>query len=139
MRGPRKTITLPTTLSSRGDVVSAGIPPSIIGANQTGLSYGEPLMSQHRREFLQESAAIAAAAVAAGYSATSLGFAANETLNVGCIGTGGRCKGLMTALSKIQGVRITAVCDVWDVGLEEGKKLADPKAFATKDHHELLA
>jgi predicted dehydrogenase len=96
-------------------------------------------MSSPRREFLQQTSAIAAAALTAGYTATSRGFAANETLNVGCIGTGGRCKGLMSALSKIQGVRITAVCDVWDVGLDEGKKLAGPKAFATKKHEELLA
>src|SRR6476619_3030721 len=99
---------------------------------------GEALMSD-RREFLQQSAAITAAALTAGYTTTSRGFAANDTLNVGCIGTGGRCKGLMSALAKIQGVRITAVCDVWDVGLNEGKQLADPKAFTTKYHEELLA
>jgi predicted dehydrogenase len=31
------------------------------------------------------------------------------------------------------------VCDVWDVALDEGRKLADPKAFATKRADELLA
>lgn len=92
-----------------------------------------------RRAFLQQTGAFTAAALTAGYSATSLGFAANETLNIGCIGTGGRCRTLMKSLVKIPGVRITAVCDVWDAALAEGKKLADPKAFATKDHHELLA
>jgi predicted dehydrogenase len=76
--------------------------------------------------------------IAAGYTATALGYAANETLNIGCIGTGGRCRELMRALQRIDGVRITAVADVWDVHLMEGRKLADPKAFATKDYTELL-
>ncbi len=91
-----------------------------------------------RREFFERSATIAAAALLAGYSATARGYAANDTLNIGCIGTGGRCRQLMKALGKISGVRIAAVCDVWDVHLEEGKKLADPQAFATKKYQELL-
>jgi elongation factor Ts len=33
---------------------------------------------------------------------------------------------------------MTAVCDVWDAHLEEGRKLADPRAFATKAFEELL-
>jgi hypothetical protein len=64
---------------------------------------------------------------------------ANETLNVGCIGTGGRCRRLMQSLAQIPGVRIAAVCDIYDTHLELGKKLADPKAFATKQYKELLA
>ena len=35
-------------------------------------------------------------------------------------------------------MKIAAVCDIWDVHLDEGKKLAEPKAFATKDYRELL-
>src|SRR5205085_4521362 len=42
------------------------------------------------------------------------------------------------ALAKIPGVRIAAVCDVWDVHLAEGKKLADAEAVATKSYRELL-
>ena len=56
----------------------------------------------------------------------------NETLNVGCIGTGGRCRTLMKPLATIPNVRIAAVCDIWDDNLEAGRKLADPKAFTTK-------
>ncbi|HEX4149073.1 MAG TPA: Gfo/Idh/MocA family oxidoreductase, partial [Pirellulales bacterium] len=62
----------------------------------------------------------------------------NETINVGCIGTGGRCRKLMEALARIPGVRIAAVCDVWDVHLEMGRSRADSKALATKHHQELL-
>ena len=94
--------------------------------------------SPARREFLQSTAMTAAGLVAAGFGATSRGFAANETINIGCIGTGGRCRMLMNALSKIAGVKIAAVCDVWDVHLEQAKKIADPQALATKQFREVL-
>jgi predicted dehydrogenase len=87
-----------------------------------------------RRRFLTSAAAgVAALALPA---ANALG--ANETLKVGCIGTGGRCRKLMESLAKIDGVRIAAVCDIYDVHLDLAKKLADPKAFATKQYKELL-
>src|ERR1044072_5102451 len=89
-----------------------------------------------RREITQS--VTAAGLVAASFYATARGYYANETLRVGCIGTGGRCRRLMQDLAKIDGVKITAVCDVWDYHLGEGKKLADEKAMTTKDYHELL-
>ncbi len=88
-----------------------------------------------RRRFLTS----AAAGVAALTLPTTKVLSANETLNVGCIGTGGRCRKLMESLAKIEGVRIAAVCDIYDVHLDLAKKLADPKAFATKQYKELLA
>jgi predicted dehydrogenase len=84
-----------------------------------------------RREFLAAGAAILAE--------SARGFAANDTLRVGCIGTGGRCRHLMKSLVKVPNVTINAVCDIWDTNLAEGQKLADPKAFATKQFEELLA
>jgi predicted dehydrogenase len=86
-----------------------------------------------RRTFLKTSAALAATAVS--YDRI---LGANEKLHVGCIGTGGRCRHLMTALVKIPDVRITAVCDVWDVSLKEGKKLAGPQVSITKNYKEVL-
>ena len=44
----------------------------------------------------------------------------------------------MKSLATIPGVRIAAVCDVWDVRLEQARKLADPKAFSTKIFEEVL-
>lgn len=73
-----------------------------------------------------------------GYLATARGYGANETISVGCIGTGGRAQALMRPLAKIPGARIAAVCDVWDEHLAAGKQLADPQAFATKDYRALL-
>jgi predicted dehydrogenase len=90
-----------------------------------------------RREFLKNTA-LTAGALAAGYTATAKGYAANETLQVACVGTGGRCRRLMQELANVKGVKITAVCDVWDQHLAEGKKLADSKATATKVFDELL-
>ena len=63
---------------------------------------------------------------------------ANDTIEVACLGTGGRCRTLMKSLAQVPGVRIAAVCDIYDPHLNEGKKLADPKAVATKHYRELL-
>jgi predicted dehydrogenase len=95
-------------------------------------------MTLSRRELLESLGIAAAGAVTAGYSATAKGFAANETINVACIGTGGRCRKLMQSLATIPGVKIAAVCDIWDFHLEEGKKLAQARAFATKDYRAIL-
>jgi predicted dehydrogenase len=93
--------------------------------------------TQTRRDFLQHTTVAAAGLTLAGPA-----VGARETgdiLNIGCIGTGGRCRGLMHSLAKIKNVRIAAVCDVWDDALAEGKKLADAKAFTTKHYKDLLA
>ncbi len=91
-------------------------------------------MNSDRRQVLK---GLGYAAVG-GYLATSRGYAANETIRVGCIGTGGRCRVLMKALAKIPGVRIVAVCDVWDANLAAGRELAEPRAFFTKDYRHIL-
>lgn len=89
-----------------------------------------------RRGFLKASAA---GLVMGGFAASSRGYAANETINVGCIGTGGRCRQLMGYLKNLPGVQINAVCDVWDENLQKGLELAAPGAFSTKDYQLLLA
>jgi predicted dehydrogenase len=89
-------------------------------------------MTSTRRSFL------GATAAALGLPAVQA-RAAGETLNVGCIGSGGRCQHLMRSLAGIKNVRIAAVCDIWDVHLNKGKELADPKAFVTRQYKDLLA
>ena len=84
-----------------------------------------------RRNFVKQSA------LSAGYTATALGYAANETINIGCIGTGGRCRELMRALQRIAGVKIVAVADIWD-GTSPKAASSRPIAFATKEYRELL-
>src|SRR5947209_15575271 len=86
-----------------------------------------------RRSFLTTSAAAALAAPALGAQG------ANERINIGLIGTGGRCRHLMQALGRIPNVRMTALCDVYEPHLDAARKLADPKAFTTRDYRALLA
>src|SRR5687767_2920227 len=77
-----------------------------------------------RREFLSSLGAGVAVVSAAG-GGLALGYPANEGVRVGLIGTGGRCLGeLLPELKKIEGVRITAVCDVWDQNLARARKEA---------------
>jgi len=92
-------------------------------------------MTTDRRDFL------AAAGVAASglLVESSRGFASNDTLQIGLIGVGGRCKHLLKSFPGLPNVKITAVCDVWEQNLAEAAKLADPKAFKTGKHEELLA
>ena len=61
------------------------------------------MKQQDRREFISTLGLGAGAMLAAGYTATARGYAANETLNIGCIGTGGRCRRLMQSLPNIAG------------------------------------
>lgn len=91
--------------------------------------------SPNRRSFLL-SATTAAAATVTGSIAR--GYPANETINVGVIGTGGRARHLLQSLIRVPGVRITMLCDVWDNALSEAAKLVDGKTTATKASAELL-
>ncbi|MBX9790742.1 MAG: Gfo/Idh/MocA family oxidoreductase [Pirellulales bacterium] len=91
-----------------------------------------------RRGFLAQ---LGSAAASAGYllsSETARGYQANDTLNIGCIGVGGRCRHLLKALVKIPDVRVAAVCDIWQENLEIARKLADPQALVTGDHRAVL-
>src|SRR5262245_9209690 len=91
-------------------------------------SHREGFLMFDRRDFLKSTAAASAASLTAGFTATSHGCHANESINVACIGTGGRCRKLMESLAKIPGVKIAAVCDVWDIHLDMAHKLADAQA-----------
>jgi predicted dehydrogenase len=91
-------------------------------------------MRPSRRSFLKTSAAGVAAF---GAPAVNV-LGANDTLNIGLIGVGGRCRALMKSLGQVSGTRQAAVCDIYDIHLEQAKALVDPKAFATKQYKALL-
>lgn len=97
-----------------------------------------PDCDRGRRDFLQASSAASAGLFSGLLAESALGFAANDTLNVACIGTGGRCRHLMKSLREVPNVRIAAVCDIYDLHLAEGAKLADPNAIQSKNFHEIL-
>jgi predicted dehydrogenase len=63
---------------------------------------------------------------------------ANETINVGLIGVGGRCRHLMTALKNVPGVRFAGAADIYGPNLDSARTLIDPNAFATADYRALL-
>ena len=52
----------------------------------------------NRREMLELMGSATAGLLHAGYTATAFGYPSNEKLNVGCIGSGGRCRKLMRTL-----------------------------------------
>jgi predicted dehydrogenase len=110
--------------------------------------------SMKRRSFLQR-AGLGTAAILVS-SASARGYQANETIQIGCIGLGGRWRRLAPNLLVIPKVAITAICDVWDEQLKLAKELVDtgavkehpegrtatpvvdPRAFATKDYRAIL-
>src|SRR5262245_4407150 len=85
-----------------------------------------------RRGFL--ATASAAALAAPGFAAQG----ANERINIGLIGTGGRCRHLMQALAKVPNVNMAALCDVYEPNLDLTQKLV-PKATRTADFRRILA
>src|SRR6201984_2102417 len=94
--------------------------------------------SLSRRKFLTTSATTVAATSALTLPASAQPIGANERINIGLIGTGGRCRHLMGALAKVPNTRMMALCDVYEPNLQLAQKLADPKAFTTRDYRELL-
>jgi predicted dehydrogenase len=88
-----------------------------------------------RRRFLQASAAVGFASL--GVPAINAKDA-NETIQVGLIGCGGRCEHLLRSLVKIPKVHIAAVCDIWDVNLAKAQKWGDGKQGGTKDYKAIL-
>lgn len=93
-----------------------------------------------RREFLKTIEQLGVGAMILGVGLESArGYAANDTINIGCIGTGGRCRHLMSSLKGLPNVRLAAVCDIYDGHIAEGLKLSDAEAYTTKNYHELLA
>jgi predicted dehydrogenase len=73
-----------------------------------------------------------------GASTAKYAFPANDTVSIGCIGTGGRAQALMKNLEAAKGARITAVCDVWDENLAKARQIAGAQAFSSKDYRAIL-
>lgn len=63
---------------------------------------------------------------------------ANETLNVGLIGVGGRCRHLLQSLVKIPNVRVNAACDIYEPNLHAVDAQIDKDAHHIKNFKELL-
>ncbi|GAA3596347.1 Gfo/Idh/MocA family oxidoreductase [Flavivirga amylovorans] len=93
-----------------------------------------------RREFITKSS-IATAGIIAG--TTTLGaipkrFGTTNTINIGIIGSGNRGGGLIPILNDIQGIHVSAVCDILPFRLEQGISRASNKVEAYKNYKKLL-
>jgi predicted dehydrogenase len=86
-----------------------------------------------RRTFLAATTAAAATLVS-----PSASRAANDILQIGLIGTGGRCRHLMKALAKIPTARMIQLCDIYEPHIAEAAKIADPKATITRRYQDVL-
>src|SRR5438132_1708212 len=93
---------------------------------------------RNRRDFLTETLA-GSTGMALGLTAPNvLGAGSDKTIRVGTIGTGGRCRELMTAAKPIDDIRFVAVCDIWEDAITQGLKLAGDKAKVYRDYRKAL-
>jgi len=91
-----------------------------------------------RRDFLKTCAGGTAGVLAAASAGRARAYRANETIRIGCIGTGGRAGLLMKRLAAMEGVELAAVCDVWDERVARGREIAGQQAFVTAEYREVL-
>ena len=93
-----------------------------------------------RREFVIKSTLASAAVVTTSVAMGSVfNFKnANETLNIGIIGTGDRGKGLTPNINRINNFNIIACRDVLPFRLQEGLAKVDGKAKGYSDYRKLL-
>lgn len=93
-----------------------------------------------RREFVIKgslaSLAITASTSMIGKVSSSIG--ANNTVNIGVIGTGSRGSGLIPFINQIDNLDVVACCDVLPFRLEEGLKRANGNAKGYADYCKLL-
>jgi predicted dehydrogenase len=87
-------------------------------------------MTITRRTFLETAGAALAA--------SGVERAEDSPVRVAVIGTGARGSDLIRALTTIDGVELTAVCDDYPPHLEQGAKYAGPQAQTFSAYHKLL-
>jgi predicted dehydrogenase len=89
----------------------------------------------NRRQFLARGSAATVAITAASYERV---LGANERLQLGIIGTGGRGRSLMKSFLKNKDVEFTGVCDVYEGNLKLGAAEAGKNAKTYGDFPKLL-
>ncbi|MBK9138096.1 MAG: Gfo/Idh/MocA family oxidoreductase [Verrucomicrobia bacterium] len=96
----------------------------------------------NRRQFLRSTAQAATAVAAASVSGPAILAAESpgKTIGVGCIGVGTRGGDLINAVVVAPGVKVTAVCDVYQPHLQKAaERSRNPAVRRYVDYRELLA
>ncbi|MBI1387841.1 MAG: twin-arginine translocation signal domain-containing protein [bacterium] len=92
-----------------------------------------------RRTFIKQSGA-GAAALAAAPAVLAAGPSPNDVIRVGCIGLGVRGGTLNRLVTRVEGVRVDYVCDVYKPHVEKGvRQSQNPNIKTTVDYQEVLA
>lgn len=106
-------------------------------------SHSSPTFPQlSRRQFLSTGGktAVAVAAASAVAPAVLSVSSPNRTIGVGCIGLGTRGGDLINGVTPIEGVKVTAVCDVYKPHVQKGiERSRNPEVKGYVDYRELLA
>jgi predicted dehydrogenase len=100
------------------------------------------VMEMTRRQFVQSAAAAGAGLMLSNRLFAQAGGAGSGEIRVGLIGAGTQGRVLLNDCLKIDGVRFTAVCDIWDYSLRYASrrlKAYDQPVNTYKDYRELLA
>ncbi|MCF7561563.1 Gfo/Idh/MocA family oxidoreductase [Sabulilitoribacter multivorans] len=93
-----------------------------------------------RRSFIKKTTAatVGIASSAYLYGNVMSNINANNTINIGVIGTGDRGGGLTTILNSIENVNVVASCDVLSFRLKEGLAKANSNPIGYSDYRRLL-
>ncbi len=93
-------------------------------------------MPSSRRHFLQTTAAGLAASALAAQDAK---ISANDRVQVATIGLGGMGTGDTQSSTKVPGVELVAVADIYQGRLDHAKEVFGQQVFTTRDYREVLA
>ena len=93
-----------------------------------------------RRDFLKTAALSAGGALLSGWTvrAQSRNVRPNDHISVGVIGVGSRGQHMMRRFLRVPGVRIGALCDIWEPRFEQGRRLTGAETPVYLDHREML-
>ena len=91
----------------------------------------------NRRAFLRKSAAVAFSIASVGRAARG-GESSRGVVRCGVIGTGTQGRVLLSQLSKMEGVEIAALCDIYPPHLKKGLKIARGNAKTFTDYRRVI-
>ena len=94
-------------------------------------------MTNSRRNFIKKSA-LAATVMSIPAISYECSLIENETLRVGIIGTGDRGTGLASQIVNLEGIEVTAMCEIIPFRLENAKKYGNTRTKYYTDYRKLL-